>query len=324
MPDESPLSPNFNVSPNPRIGIIRPMKSSAIHSLFLSCIVSFAPLPVSTADAAADLEKIKAEAEAGDENAQYQLAGAYYRGEGVPRDDGRAAELYRKVAEHGNFKAQHNLGSMYLEGRGVKRDEAEAVKWFRMAAAQGAALAQDTLGAMLAKGRGVPKDCKEAAQWYRKAAEQDLTAAQVHLGELYYFGDDGVPQDYAAAAPWILKAAEKGNVWAQNTAGTMKEDGLGVAVNLEESVSWYRKAAEQGDSTGRFNLGRIYTVNTLGVKKDAAKAYLWLTLSKEQGGSPAEGWLNDFKKSMSASQIEEGERLLREFREQNSSSDSER
>ena len=202
---------------------------------------------------------------------------------------------------------------MYLEGRGVKKDESEAAKWFRLAAVQGAALSQDALGSMLAKGKGVPKDCKEAATWYRKAVEQDLLSAQMHLGELYYFGDEGVPQDYTAAAPLLLKAAERGNAWAQNTVGAMKENGQGFAMNVGEAAAWFRQAAEQGDARGRFNLGRAYTVGTLGVKKDPAKAYMWLKLSTEQGGTPAKGFLMDFRKSMSAEEIAEGERLVLEF-----------
>ena len=69
--------------------------------------------------------------------AQFFLGRAFARGEGVPRDDARAVELYRKAAEQGHAKAQNNPGSMFVQGLGVTRDETEAAKWSRRAAEQG-------------------------------------------------------------------------------------------------------------------------------------------------------------------------------------------
>ena len=38
----------------------------------------------------------------------------------------------------------------------------------------------------------------------------------------------------------------------------MYEDGNGVDQNFEETIKWYRKAAEQGDAAAQNNLGHIY------------------------------------------------------------------
>ena len=290
------------------------MKYSGIQPvLFFVLGAILTPIP-GAYSATVELEKTKEAAENGDQAAQYQVAGAFQRGEGVPRDDGRAADYYRRAAEQGHAKAQNNLAVMYLQGQGVKKDEKEAAKWFRKAAEQGAALAQDTLGMMYARGLGVPKDGLEAVKWYEKAAEQGLAEAQMHLGQLYYLGTDGVPQDYAAAAPWLAKAAERGNTWSQNTLGVMKENGEGIAENVKEAAELFRKAAEMGDPMGQFNYGRIHTVDTLGVARDAAQAYQWLTLSAAQGMGAAEALLKDFQKGMTPLQVAEGQRLVDEFR----------
>lgn len=74
-------------------------------------------------------------AEKGIPHAQMLLARAYEIGEGVPKNPGMAAELYRRAAEQGNVDAQYNLAIMYSEGDGVPQNDKEARKWFSAAAA---------------------------------------------------------------------------------------------------------------------------------------------------------------------------------------------
>lgn len=57
--------------------------------------------------------------------------------EGVAQEIDDAAVLLRAAAEQGNAEAQYNLGVMYLEGLGVTQDSVEAYAWIRTAAAQG-------------------------------------------------------------------------------------------------------------------------------------------------------------------------------------------
>ena len=71
---------------------------------------------------------------------------AYEHGEGVPKDQLKAAALYCDAARDGDSEAQFNLGWMYANGRGVARDDAAAAAMFRMAAAGGHAYAQRMLG----------------------------------------------------------------------------------------------------------------------------------------------------------------------------------
>lgn len=55
-------------------------------------------------------------------------------------------EAIKAMAEQGNAEAQYNLGICYHEGEGVAKDVFEAVKWFRKAAEQGYPTAQSALG----------------------------------------------------------------------------------------------------------------------------------------------------------------------------------
>jgi TPR repeat protein len=76
---------------------------------------------------------------------------------------------------------------------------------------------------------------------------------------------------------------------------------------------WYRKAAEQGDTYGQMNLGSAYDMGD-GVPKDQVLAYMWLNLSAAAGNELSRGELRDLEREMSKSQIQEAQRLTREWR----------
>lgn len=75
-----------------------------------------------------NIEMLRKSADQGDAEAQISLAGAYFKGQGVPQDNQRAAAWLRQAAEQGNPKAQYNLGLFYKRGLGLRQDVAEAVK----------------------------------------------------------------------------------------------------------------------------------------------------------------------------------------------------
>lgn len=70
---------------------------------------------------------------------------AYEHGEGVPKDQRRAAALYCEAARAGDVDAMFNLGWMYANGRGVERDDALAAYFFARAARAGHAQAREML-----------------------------------------------------------------------------------------------------------------------------------------------------------------------------------
>jgi TPR repeat protein len=55
-----------------------------------------------------------------------------------------------------------------------------------------------------------------------------------------------------------------------------------VAKDFAESVKWYRKAADQGDSSGQYNMGWAYE-HGQGVDKNLAEAKKWYQLAADQG-----------------------------------------
>jgi TPR repeat protein/uncharacterized RDD family membrane protein YckC len=235
----------------------------------------------------------------GDAAAQNNLGLHYEIGWGVPKDLGKAAELYQKAADQGNARAQTNLGSLYQSGQGVPKDLKKAADLYQKAADQGNADAQTNLGSLYQSGQGVPKDLEKAADLYQKAANQGNAFGQNNLGWLYESGQ-GVPKDLKKAADLYQKAANQGDADAQNNLGWLYESGQGVPKDLDKAAAHFRKvaelyqkAADQGDATAQVNLGWLYE-NGQGVPKDLAKAAELYQKAADKGYAPAQvnlGWL---------------------------------
>jgi len=112
-------------------------------------------------------------------------------------------EAIKARAEAGDAQSQYDLGVMLDNGTGVAQNYEEAFKWFRLAAEQGLYIAQGTLGVKYFNGIGVFQNYQEAANWTRLAAEQGDPGAQENLGVLYDNGI-GVTQNGQEAAKWYL------------------------------------------------------------------------------------------------------------------------
>jgi TPR repeat protein len=144
-------------------------------------------------------------ADAGDANAQFNLAILYERGLGVRRDLSEAFTLCHLAAAQGLAAAEVELGRMYARGWGTAQRFGEALQWFEKAADQGDPNGQENLGWLYDQGYGVARDYKIAAKYYRLAAEHGNAEGQYALGELYLFGN-GVAKDPIEAYCLFLRA----------------------------------------------------------------------------------------------------------------------
>jgi TPR repeat protein len=90
---------------------------------------------------------------------------------GVPQDEARAADLYRRAAELGDVFAQYNLAAMIGQGLGgLERDVSQAIKWFRRAADGGMHEANQPLAELLAERNRDRRDANEAVQRLMRVA----------------------------------------------------------------------------------------------------------------------------------------------------------
>jgi hypothetical protein len=181
-------------------------------------------------------------------------------------------------------------------------------------AQKGDSNAQSQLGMMYGNGKGVTQNSQEAAKWYTKAAEQGNVKAQCRLGFMYENGCY-VTQDYREAFKWYAKAAEQGDTGGQCALGKMYADGKGVTRDDQESIKWYTKAAEQGNKEAQVMLGAIYSLS-----QDYVEAYKWLILATAQSTGQSDLYIfkyrENLKDRMSPQQIDEAQKLAKEFIEQ--------
>ena len=85
-------------------------------------------------------------------------------------DYATALPLLKADAEAGNADSQFDLASMYDNGLGTKRDAAEAARWYHRSAMQGMHMAQYNLATMYEEGTGVAKDLVQAYFFYALAS----------------------------------------------------------------------------------------------------------------------------------------------------------
>ena len=120
-------------------------------------------------------------------------------------------------------------------------------------------------------------------------------------------------QDYKTAYKLWLPLAEQGDAIAQYNLGQMYYEGQGVPKDYKEAVKWYRLAAEQGNAGAQFNLGLMYD-NGQGVLQDYSLAHMWWNICFSSGIKVCVKKRNIVEKKMSKQQIEEAQRLARNWK----------
>jgi hypothetical protein len=93
-------------------------------------------------------------------------------------------------------------------------------------------------------------------------------------------------KDAVEAEQWGRKAAEQGDAAGQYNLGLYYLDAVGVARDTAEAAKWFRKAAEQGNPYAQINLGVCLFMGE-GVAKDYVEGHKWLNLASARGGENA-------------------------------------
>jgi uncharacterized protein len=150
-------------------------------------------------------------------------------------------QALRASAEQGNAEAQFNLGLLYDHGRGLPKDKGEALKWYRRAAMQGDTFGQNALGDNYWEGTGVPKDDREAVWWWRVAADKGFVPAQHSLGKLLAGGGQGVPADKPHAYMWLMLSAAQGDEEAGRQGNLLaKQLGPSEVANAKKLINQWK------------------------------------------------------------------------------------
>lgn len=103
---------------------------------------------------------------------------------------------------------------------------------------------------------------------------------------MHYMLGRGVEQNYGKALTWFERAADQGNPYAESQIAYLYAAGKGVPKNYETSLEWYQKAARHGLASAQYNLGLMYA-NGLGTPVNKAAAQHWFQQSASRGFDPA-------------------------------------
>ncbi len=209
-------------------------------------------------DARAARQWCEAAAGQGDALARYML-GLYHRqgAAGFKRDVAKGNALILRAAEAGDARAQFALGADHLNAsNGLPEDNARALLFLGQAADQGHQDAQFNLAWMYEHGRGVARDYNAALVWYRKLAAEGSAVGVRAVGWMYLNGF-GVDRDYAVALDHLTRASAMGDGNASALLGGLYERGEGVPGDRQEAIALYRKASEQGFEAAREDLARL-------------------------------------------------------------------
>ncbi len=225
-------------------------------------------------------------------DAQFYLADCHGSGElGLEVDPREAFKLYQAAAKAGHGEAAYRTAMCCEmgaeEGGGTGRDYAKAVQWYRRAATLGNPAGMFKTGVILLKGLlGQQRNVGEAINWLKRSVqnvEEENPHALHELGLLYESANmnpevrNKVVADDSYALELFQRAAKLGHKSAQFRLGQAYEYGqLGLTIDNRASISWYSKAAAQGEHQAELALSGWYLTGAEGILEHSdMEAYLW-------------------------------------------------
>ena len=212
-------------------------------------------------------------AEAGNDQAMFNVGLFTAKGFGTERDFAKAAEWMKKAADagdedaeacaeeyqklsdavdkanKGDAQAQADLagGLMKLGGSldqaGELKDYEESVMWAEKAVAQGNADGYWTLALAYHHGRGVKRDINKAIELYQQGALAGSDSCKHNLACEYMSGEN-IKKDQKKGFALIKEAAENGHGLAMRDLGRCYQFASGTPGNMKKAVEWYEKALE--------------------------------------------------------------------------------
>ena len=136
------------------------------------------------------------------------------------------------------------IGHFYFSGTAVKEDLNQAFDWYKRAADAGDADGQYLVSRSYYFGWGVDEDIDKAMEWSKKAVMQNNIEGKYILALCY-----SEMENYNTAFSLLTEAAEANYDEAQYLLGTLYKDGRWGRKNRNTAISWYKKAAEHGNSS---------------------------------------------------------------------------
>jgi uncharacterized protein len=181
----------------------------------------------------------------------------------------------------------------------------------------GSLLSGDLLGAFRAFAASIDASIASASNTIGHGLDRSVGTVETLIGDAYYYGH-GVSRDYSEAVRMYKRAAGKGSAMAQSTLGDIYFYGRGAPQDFVEAVKWWTLAADADISTAQLNLS-VMLANGDGTPQDYVRSHMYANLaaSKLPPGEDRETAVKNrdiVAKLMTRQQLEEAQRLAREWR----------
>ncbi len=178
-----------------------------------------------------------------------------------------AAVYYRQGCDLGDARACTNLGVMFENGQGVYRDDVKAAELYARGCENDDSFGCTYLGFMYHSGRGVPKSPVKAYEMFRLGCADSRSDACTHLGILYETGEGVSSRDYGRAGRFYSQGCAGHHAPGCRRLGLLYDKGLGVAVDPVQAAELYRLACGGKDAPACTSLGLLYSKGQ-GVEKN--------------------------------------------------------
>ena len=140
----------------------------------------------------------------------YDLAYAYYTGNGVKQDLKKAFSIFEKGALAHDANCQIMVAYSYRDGKGVKGNSVMAAHWFEKAAQQRHSTAEALIGRAYLDGNGVGKNLGMAKFYISRSAAQNHPYGLYLYGYMNYYGY-GMKKNLQEGMRLLQLSADKGN-----------------------------------------------------------------------------------------------------------------
>lgn len=239
---------------------------------------------------------LEAEKVAPNRGPQYRIGKLYAAGLGAEQDYEETARRLEKSADAGYKYAQYTLAGLYRDGHGVEQDYAAARELYAKTVTFPYAAFE--LAKLYRDGLGCEADQDRAARYFRQAflgfqfmaARSPDNRLQYRIGWMLLYGV-GTERDEAAALTWLERAAERGNQTARYQLGKLLLTGAeGMSRDTDRAVDLLTQCAEAGSQFAQYTLGKAYLLGQ-DIPQDQGQAVHWLGLSADQGNQYAKYYL---------------------------------
>jgi TPR repeat protein len=237
----------------------------------------------------------------------------------------KALEYYTIAAENEIGEAEHRLAECYRDGIGCEKDYLQAIKYFKYAlkrgfnspsdyenidlcvqnmykqqAESGNAQGYFRLANYLVKKKGLGYDDERVKEYLTLGAEMGDASSLYRMG--IYAEEDG---NRTEAREYLIQAAKNGNLPSMlklendydiNVMDLIKDSPMALLAmgehlnkkgDIDQSLQYYMKAAELGDSEGEYRVGTILQKYP-SFETDLSKNHIyWLKLSSQKGNANA-------------------------------------